>query len=293
MKSPVSKIKLRLTSRYGYYLGTIMFLVLVSKLEAQLDSILDQGVYRTFIVHLPAGYSPANQYPIVISLHGLNSNAAQEESYTQFDAVADQLGFITVYPNAINGSWALFGDTDVDFIDHLIDTIKSDYSANNCLFFTGISDGGFMTYTLACNLPRSISAIAPVAGNMTVFLQNNCALDYGLPVMHFHGTADQVVAYAGAPGIPPVESTVLYWANKNNCAVPPDSLQIPDTHPEDNCTATRYTYPNGDDHSEVIFYKIINGGHTWPGAFPFPPLGNTIQDIDASALMGAFFKSHC
>ncbi len=271
-----------------------MQLFFVHSAFAQLDSIFVQGVWRTFIVHLPTGYTSSNQYPLVVNLHGLNSNAAQQETYSQFNNVADTYGFIVVYPNGISNQWNVSGDTDVNFISHLIDIIRNKYSCNTFLFATGISEGGFMTYKLACALPYPLTAIAVVAGNMSKTLQNNCAVVSGLPVMHFHGTADGIVNYNGVfPVIPPVDTTIQWWVNKNICNTTPVFTSLPDTNSGDSCTAEKYYYDGGANGSEVIFYKIINGGHTWPGATPKPLLGNTNQDINASALIGSFFQQFC
>ena len=79
---------------------------------------------RTYIVHLPTGYSSNNQYPIVLNIHGLISNATIQQSITQFDNVADSKGFIVVYPNG-NGllnNWVTNGNSDVDFLSNLVDT---------------------------------------------------------------------------------------------------------------------------------------------------------------------------
>ena len=188
---------------------------------AQLDSILNQGVYRTYILHLPLGYTATKQYPLVINMHGLNSNAAEQQVYTQFDLVADASGFIVVYPNAINSSWALAGTTDVNFISALIIKIGQTYALNTCLFSTGMSDGAFMTYKLACTLPQRLTAIAPVAGNMSTTLQNSCAPTYPIPLMHFHGTADPLVNYNGTIGIPSVTTTINWWSLKTIVPRPP------------------------------------------------------------------------
>jgi len=75
-------------------------LLFANSLFAQLDSIFDQGTYRTYIMHLPTGYSTINEYPIVLNLHGLLSNATLQQSITEFDSIADIKGFIVVYPNA-------------------------------------------------------------------------------------------------------------------------------------------------------------------------------------------------
>jgi polyhydroxybutyrate depolymerase len=260
---------------------------------AQPDSIFNQGVYRTFILHLPTGYNPVNKYPLVINLHGLNSDAAQQQNYSQFNSVANTSGFIVVYPNAVGGNWSINGTTDVNFISALIDSIRADYSCNSCLFVTGMSQGGFLTYRLACSLPQTITAVAVVSGNMSQNLQSTCVLNRGLPVMHFHGTADGLVNYNGTVGIAPVETTISWWVNKNNCNPTPVFTAMPDITTTDNSTVEKYYYGGGANGSEVTFYKILNGGHTWPGAAPVPIFGATNYDINASALIGTFFNQFC
>jgi poly(3-hydroxybutyrate) depolymerase len=75
--------------RYLIAMILIMQLVLGGSVFAQLDSIFDQNLWRKYIVHLPSGYDPNAQYPLVVNLHGLNADAAQQQSYSQFDDVAD------------------------------------------------------------------------------------------------------------------------------------------------------------------------------------------------------------
>jgi polyhydroxybutyrate depolymerase len=226
-------------------------------------------------------------------MHGLGSNAFEQELYSQFDVIADVQDFIVVYPNAISSNWALFDDSDMNFLDHLIDTVRERYSVNECLFFMGMSQGGFMSYKLACEYTGDIKAIASVTGNMTTFLQATCQGPSGIPLMQFHGTADATVPYNGTFGIPPIENTIDFWVEKNECSPVAQFEELPDTHPEDNCTASSYLYDGGIQESKVVFYKIENGGHSWPGAFPIASLGNTNQDINASVLIGEFFKSYC
>ncbi len=260
---------------------------------SQTDSIFDQGIYRTYIVHKPADYSPASSYPLVLNLHGLNSNAAGQQNYSQFDNIADTAKCIVVYPNAVNGSWNVNGTSDVTFLTNLIDSLKNDFSLNSCLFVTGMSMGGFMTYKLSCALSTQITAIAVVSGNMSNALQNNCAAASGLPVMHFHGTSDNFVNYNGTFGIAPVETTINWWVAKNNCSGTPVITPVNDSNLADSCNAVNYYYGNGTNNSEVSFYKINNGGHTWPGATPIPIFGNTNQDMNASVLIWNFFRKYC
>ena len=102
------------------------------------------------------------------NMHGLGSNAFEQEIYTDFDSVADTAGIIVAYPNGIDETWnisSITGTDDVGFISALIDTINLQYSIDlNRVFATGMSMGGFMSYRLACELSGKIAAIASVAG---------------------------------------------------------------------------------------------------------------------------------
>jgi len=156
-----------------------------------------------------------------------------------------------------------------------------------------MSMGGFMTYKLACDLPQTLSAIAVVTGNMLTTLQTTCTVPNGLPVMHFHGTSDAIVNYFGSAGISSVDSTIKWWVNQNNCNSSVVFTALPNTNLSDNCTAEKYYFGGGKNRSEITLYKIINGGHTWPGSIPLQGLGNTNQDINASNIIGNFFQTFC
>ena len=272
---------------------TLFALFQIQNSFSQLDSIYDQNVWRTFLIHLPAGYNAQNQYPLVLNLHGLNSDAAQQQIYTQFDQVADTLGMIVVYPNGISNSWAINGNSDVDFLSHLIDTIRKRHACSPCLFVMGMSDGGFMTYKFATSGIKSISAICVGSGNMAKSLQAASISSPKIPLIHFHGTSDAIVNYNGvAPFIPPVDSTIQWWVRHNGAQSSPVHDVLPNINLSDNCTVDRYIYQAGTG-KEVRFYKVNNGGHTWSGAFPAAPLGNTDQDISQSNIAGAFFMQTC
>lgn len=267
--------------------------MLVNTVNAQLDSIYNQGEYRTFIVHEPTGYSPSNQYPIVLNLHGLSSSATFQQNYTQFDDIADSLGFIVVYPNGTSNSWTTIGNSDVDFLSSLVDSIRAEYSTNHCLFVTGFSQGGFMTYKFANNTPHNVTAIAVGSGNMSFALQNSSASAPQIPVMHFHGTDDNIVTYDGAALISTVDNTIQWWVNHNNCNTTPILNNITNSNLTDGSTLEKYSYSGGTNGSEVIFYKVIDGGHTWSGATPIPAFGSTNQDINQSTIIGSFFADFC
>ena len=266
------------------------------------DSFMVGGVYRNYIVHLPAGYNASNAYPLVLNLHGYTSNASQEELYTEMDASADANGYIVVYPNGIGNYWnswgppgATYGADDVLFLSTLIDTISADYHVNpKRVYSCGISNGGYMTYTLACNIASRLAAVASVSGTLSNYTYSNCNLERKIPVLHIHGTADPIVPYAtGAANSIGAEQTVAFWRDTDACANISDTIDLPNTDIADSSTVQLISYQNCPSNNEILFYKIINGGHTWPGGLvDIASYGNTNRDISATDVIWAFFNRY-
>jgi polyhydroxybutyrate depolymerase len=248
-------------------------------------SLIHDGLIRTYRLHIPVGYSPDSLYPMVINMHGLGSNAFEQEVYTAFDSVADTAGIVVVYPNGIDETWnvsSTAGTDDVGFISALIDTIDYQYSIDlNRVFATGMSMGGFMSYRLACELSERIAAIASVTGLQAFY---PCDPNRPVPILQFHGTADPVVPYAGVP------ATISHWVNHNLCPLNPITTDLPDIDTNDNSTVTVSYYGLCEESTEVILYTINNGEHTWPGATII--IGVTNQDIKASSEIWNFFNKY-
>ena len=111
--------------------------------------------------------------------------------------------------------------------------------------------------------------------------------------MHFHGTEDNLVSYNGTAFISPVDSTIQWWVEHNNCNSNPVYTAIPNSNSADSSTVEKYYFGGGSNGSEVTFYKVLNGGHTWSGATPIPAFGYTNQDINQSAIIGSYFAEFC
>lgn len=264
----------------------ILFLIaslVTYTLTSQEFSFMYDGIERSYIVYVPEISKEANN-PMVINMHGLGSNAIQQQFYSQFDLVADTAGAIIVYPNGVDNQWNIYSDNGVDdvgFISALIDTMAANYSIDlNRVYATGMSMGGFMSHRLACQLNNRIAAIGPVAGTLAYPF---CAPERAVPVCHIHGTADETVPYALVP------PTIAFWDGINGCA---DSvvIDLPDIDPNDQSTVTLTTYSPCDDNVEILLYTINDGGHTWPGA-PIN-IGVTNYDIHASAEVWNFFTQY-
>lgn len=277
-----------------------LFLVSVGFAQTTLSgSFKHNGIVRTYRVYIPAIYNPATPVPLLFNLHGYGSNNIEQEFYADFRTVADTAGFIIVLPNGTldglnNRFWNTFGFSAVDdigFLSALIDTISAGYSINtNRIYSTGMSNGGFMSYDLACSLSNRIAAIASVTGSMTYARLSLCNALHPMPVMEIHGTADGTVPYAGTALFAPIDSLVTYWARFNNCSLLPTITQVPDINTTDGCTAEHYVYNNGALGSKVELYKIIGGGHTWPGALV--NIGVTNGDFSACTEIWRFLSRY-
>jgi polyhydroxybutyrate depolymerase len=264
-------------------------------------SITHGGIQRTYILYVPAGYSATNPAPLVLNFHGLTSNASAQMFYGEFRPIADTAGFLLVAPQGtINPQgdtyWnAGFGGVvdDVSFTEALIDSLSATYNINQeMVYSTGMSNGGYMSYYLACNLSNRIAAIASVTGAMTKGLPTACNAQHPTPVMEIHGDADVTVPYTGNFVSESTQAGLDYWINYNNANTTPNVTTLANISTTDNSSVEHYIYTRGDSCVEVEHYKILNGGHTWPGAPVNTGSGNTNHDIEASLLIWEFFLKY-
>ncbi len=260
------------------------------------------GLVRDYRLYVPKAYDGTRPVPLLLNLHGFGSNAAEQEQYGDFRAIADTANFLVVHPNgtvAPTGQrfWNTFlpyaagGPDDVGFLSALIDSISAKYRVNpQRLYSTGMSNGGFMSYELACRLNGRIAAIASVTGSMLASHLAACTPTQPVPVLEIHGTADGTVPYEGNGTFVPIPELVAAWVRRNGCSPTPVITQVPNTNTTDGSTAERQVFGGGRNGSVVEHYRIIGGGHTWPGA-PIN-IGVTNRDINASQVIWQFLRRY-
>lgn len=259
------------------------------------DSIKSDNIFRKYRLYVPNSYT-GQAVPLVFNLHGYTSNASQQQLYTNFMPIADTAKFIMVLPEgtapAAQQYWnAGFGPgaNDVLLMSDLIDSLKLTYNIdNNCIYSCGMSNGGIMSYYLACNLPNRFAAIASVTGSM-LNPWSTCVPNRPFPVMEIHGTNDATVPYNGDATFAPIDSVVKKWRVYNNCNPIATNYSVPNINTTDGATAINYKYTGGTNGADVELYKVINGAHTWPGAFP---IGVTCGDFNASVEIWRFFRKY-
>jgi len=269
-------------------LAAIMLAVSLTAQTIINGSFIHNGIDRNYRLYIPEIYSPSNPVPMLFNLHGYGSNNIEQEQYGDFRPIADTANFIIVHPNGTpdNGGnlfWNTFGGASIDdvgFLSALIDTVMADYSIDETrIYSTGMSNGGFMSYDLACFLSERITAVASVTGSMIKPRLTTCDLTRLMPVMQIHGTADATVPYNGNFLFTHIDTLVNFWVQHNNCLPDPVIIQIPDIVPTDGCTAEQHIYTSANSIASVEFFKIIGGGHSWPGA----PININITNMDFSA----------
>ncbi|WP_233188374.1 alpha/beta hydrolase family esterase [Actinomyces qiguomingii] len=276
-------------------------------------------------IHVPEGADPAVRLPLVLDLHGSNSNGVSQAKISGLDAVADaaEEGFIVAEPTAAialeaddplpDGNWAwnvpgvptTAGEyppddarDDIAFLATVIDSLSEQACVDTGrVYATGYSGGGRMASALACERPDLIAAIAPVAGlragraadDAATIDPSTCTPAQPVSVLTFHGTDDVVNPYDGNDDARwgyGVKAAVSTWAQLDGCTAEPATEQV-----SDHVSVTRYDSCEGG--AAVELYTVDAGGHTWPGtSVDLSALGTITQEINASQLMWEFFAAH-
>lgn len=265
------------------------------------ETLTHDGIQREYILYVPTSYTGNTAVPLVFNFHGYTSNATEQMWYGDFRGIADTAGFLVVHPEGtlLNGAthfnvggWTI-GSTvdDVGFTEAMINSLSAQYNIDpDRIYASGMSNGGFMSFLLACQLSDKIAAIASITGSMTPEIYNACNPTHPTPVLQIHGTSDGTVPYTGQSWTRSVADVVSYWQNFNNCAPSPSLTALPNTSPNDGSTVEHFVYSGGDNQVNVEHFKITGGGHTWPGAFAGVPAVN--YDIDASEEVWKFFSRY-
>lgn len=266
-------------------------------------TILVNGETRAYKIYIPASYNASIPVPLVFNFHGYTSSNTEQEVYGNFKPIADTANFIVVHPQGLDigggTGWNSFANTDASnydyiFVEQMIDEISATYAINpNRIYSTGMSNGGFFSYDMACFLSHRFAAVASVTGSMISSHLNACSPGRPIPVMQIHGTSDPTVSYNGSGGIVAsvaIEQLVDFWVNYNNCNTTPTYTALPNINTADMCTAEHFVYDATTNEGTVEFYKITGGTHTWPGTI-FTSAG-TNQDFSASKEIWRFFSQH-
>ena len=258
-----------------------------------------EGLNRRYILHRPKDLKENS--PLIFILHGFGSSATNIMSYSQMNLIADQNGFLVCYPQGStlptgqshwNANLEMSTVNDIDFLSELSNQLSITYKTNeDNTFVAGMSNGGFMSYTLGCNKSNVFKAIASVTGTMSGKDWKNCYPVNKIPVLQISGTDDTTVPWDGSMstsygwgGAPHIKKVVEFWGDLNQCDQV-EEFDFPDIDDSDKSTVSLTKRKGSSDGNEVWFYTVKGGGHDWPGSW-----GN--KDMSASEEIWKFFKNH-
>lgn len=262
-------------------------------------------------IFVPSGLD-GEPIPAVVAWHGLGSNGDQQAVFSGYETLAEAEGFLVVHPTGLAigdagpASWQLTDPgtsrDDLRFAHDLIDRLIDDWCADGTrIYSTGMSNGGYFTARLVCEMSDRIAAAVSVAAT---FHPDDCAPERAVPYTAYHGTDDVVVPFDGSGesvllgDAAPPELTELFrrvmpdevaeFAADAGCA-----FETPETIGDD---VTALTYTGCDRDVEIRFVEIAGGGHTWPGSPIADSLGGgfgyTTDTVDATADGWAFMSRY-
>ncbi len=199
-----------------------------SLLPGNFDCTLGQ---RDYITYVPTSYNGILPVPLVIDMHGFTNTNVTQQAQAGWDNLAEEKGFIVVYPQGIGNAWnaqgaccGLINSQDEQFIINLIATLQNSARIDeNRIYATGFSNGGSMAHTLACNRADLFKAIASISFSLSGGASNeiiaNCTPSKPISVIHFHGTEDEVANYNdGILDSLGAQESLSTWVQIQNCS---------------------------------------------------------------------------
>jgi polyhydroxybutyrate depolymerase len=274
------------------------------------ETLVVNGLTRSYTLNLPPNYYDANNFSLVIALHGGGGSAEQFETTSKLTDKANASGFIVVYPEGVQSTGILGARSwnagnccdyasdnnipDVAFIMGLIEKLSSTYKIKpEKVYATGHSNGGMLAYRLACELSGKIAAIAPNSSTMVV--NQPCNPSRGVPILHMHSVLDTHVPYEGGMGtkvgtrgvyLPPLADVLSEWSAKNTCKTPAQVVV-------DDSRYKLTKWLNCNNNASLEYYLTQDGGHGWPGGLPGGPNSDIpATSINANDLLWDFFQQH-
>ncbi len=259
-------------------------------LNANSEVLLHNDIDREYILYIPDSYDGSTSVPLMLNFHGFGGSASNFMANADMHPIAESNNFILVYPqgSCSEGSshWnpcPIGGDNkstadDVGFIESLIEKISSQYNIDHeRIYAAGYSNGSMMAYGLANYKSELIAAVASVSGAM---LDCIGPTSHPMPVVHFHGTSDEVIPYDGNGYYNAVQSTLDYWIHFNNANTTPSIY----TDNSGTLIVDHYVYDQGDNSVSVEHYKYNGGEHSW--------FNTTYQGQNTSELIWSFVSRY-
>ena len=172
---------------------TLALLVATTALAGQTEETWTEGGQSLdYLLHLPDGHGEGDKkFPLVLFLHGAGEQGDDVQRVAKhgppkFAKAGQDLPYILVSPQCPAGDW-WSADKTRPFLEAMV--AKHDADPDR-VYVTGLSMGGYGTWSLIGEIPDKIAAAAPVCGGGEPAKVGPLN---GLPIWAFHGDADPVV----------------------------------------------------------------------------------------------------
>lgn len=155
----------------------------------QLDRVV--RVTLKYLIYLPPDYAQKDAWPLLLFLHGAgergdNIERVKVHGPPKLIAAGKQFPFIVVSPQCPANRWWQPEDLTA-LLDEIVEKYKVD---KDRIWVTGLSMGGFGTWSLAAATPERFAALVPICGGGDPIWAKR--LNH-IPVWVFHGAKDPVV----------------------------------------------------------------------------------------------------
>lgn len=274
-------------------------------------SLQHDGLTRTYLIHVPKQYQASKSAPLVLAFHGGGGDMdyMANDEYYGLISKSDAEGFVVVFPNGYSkfksGKFATWNAgaccanardnniDDVGFVRKMVASLTRELNINRQMIFaTGMSNGGMMSYRLACEMSDTITAIAAVAGTDNTI---DCQPRKPVSILHIHAKNDDRVLFNGGAGkkfrdeskvtdFVSVPDSIKKWVTQNHCqSASLRTLEKPGAYCE------KYAQCKGG--VAVQLCVTDTGGHSWPGGTKPRGSESPSQVISANDVMWDFFTS--
>jgi polyhydroxybutyrate depolymerase len=234
---------------------------------------------RPYDTTIPADYSEGKLWPLLILLHGYSANGAAQELLFGLGKEASRLCYLFALPEGTidksgkrfwNATDACcdFGKTGVDdvaYLDAVISDMAQRYRVDRRrVFLIGHSNGGFMSYRMACDRSERIAAFVSLAG-ANFADTSRCKPSEPVAALQVHGDKDEAVPYGGGSDgmrtIPSAQQSAAFFAQLGGCGmtpVPGNPIDLEDDLAGSETTVLRW---EGCKRGGGELWTIVNGSH--------------------------------
>ena len=229
------------------------------------------GTDREYLLHLPQDLP--KEAPLVVFLHGYHGDA-RDYAEMGMTRVADEKKFAVVYPQGLpdregiphwNARLKLSKVDDIGFLKALVESLQKKHALDpKRTFVSGVSNGGFMSYTMVSEHPDQFRAAASIIGTVSGETWRKREKMKPVPILQISGLSDRIVPVdgrmspAGGWGGAPDQKTIIEFFKKLNKTSTEEIVKV-------SPRATGYRYRGGVNGSEVWLYEVKDWGHRVPG----------------------------